>query len=60
MNKTLNFWAAAALLLALFAAVSTMDYDDAVADAEHYDAMVCGGLWPDFDGRRPQCTGGKK
>ena len=30
------------------------DYQEAQDQAQLYDEMVCKGLWPDFEGRKPQ------
>ena len=38
-----------------FLIVGTMDYDDEVAAANHYDRMVCEGHWPDYNQRDPAC-----
>ena len=35
--------------------VGSMDYEDAVAEDEHYTDMVCAGHWPDYDNRNPDC-----
>ena len=35
--------------------VGTMDYEDAVAEADYYTRMVCDGYWSDYDNRQPEC-----
>lgn len=42
-------------LIAVFGFVGSMDYEDAIAEHEHYEAMVCAGHWPDYDNRKPDC-----
>lgn len=46
-----------ALLLAFLALgiAGEGDYQEAKHQAEFYDEMVCKGLWPDYEGRKPQC-----
>ena len=34
---------------------SSISYEDEVAEANHYRAMVCDGHWPDFKGTEPEC-----
>jgi hypothetical protein len=34
---------------------SSISYEDEVAEANHYRAMVCDGHWPDFKGAEPEC-----
>ena len=47
--------AAVVMVAAVFVTVSTMDYSDAVAASDHYAEMVCGGYWPDYENRNPDC-----
>ena len=47
--------AAVVMVAAVFVTVSTMDYSDAVAASDRYAEMVCGGYWPDYDNRQPEC-----
>jgi hypothetical protein len=57
MNTThLTTAAVIALLLLAFGLVGQSDYEDAVAADQHYTEMVCAGYWPDFDGRKPNCS----
>ena len=44
-----------AFFLIIFSLVGTWDYQDAVAQDDHYTRMVCEGHWPDYEGRNPQC-----
>lgn len=43
----------------VFGLVGQMDYEDEVAEASHYDEMVCSGYWPDYERRKPDCEGVK-
>lgn len=49
--------ASALALLAVFGLVGNMDYQDAKAEESRYAAMVCAGHWPDYDNRKPDCSG---
>jgi hypothetical protein len=44
------------VLLLLLGVVGTMDYNDQVADTEHYNAMVCNKYWPDYKSLKPTCN----
>lgn len=45
-----------ALFFLAYGIVGTMDYEDAV-EADHlYTEMVCDGVWPDYEGRKPDCS----
>lgn len=33
----------------------THDFEAAKAQELHYTEMVCGGHWPDYDNRQPEC-----
>lgn len=45
-----------AVLLLLIALVAlNLGHDDEQAAADHYTAMVCDGLWPDYKGVKPRC-----
>lgn len=44
----------ATLIIALGWA-GTHDFEAAKAQESHYNAMVCGGYWPDYDNRKPEC-----
>ena len=48
---------AVAALVALAAAVGTMDYHDAAKEAEHYTTMVCAEAWPNYKGIEVDCNG---
>ncbi len=45
MIKTIGVWL---LLLAAFAIVNQMDYEDAIAEEQHYCDMVREGHWPAY------------
>lgn len=45
-----------ALLFLAYGIVGTMDYEDAVEADNLYTEMVCAGLWPDYEGRKPDCS----
>lgn len=55
-RKTITTAAAIAVLLLAYGIVGMMDYEDAVAADKRYTEMVCAGIWPDYDGRRPDCS----
>ena len=48
---------AVAALVALAAAVGTMDYQDELKEAEYYEAMVCAEAWPNYKGIEVDCNG---
>ena len=48
---------AVVVLVALVGVVGTMDYHDAIKEAEHYAAMVCDGNWPNYKGVEVDCNG---
>jgi len=43
------FVAGVLLFFGVFAFVSNMDYDDAVAEEQYYMKMVCEGHWPNYE-----------
>ena len=47
----------AAVFLAVFGLEGSMDYQDAVAEAEHYEEMVCNGHWPNYKTIEVNCNG---
>lgn len=47
-------------LIALFGVMGTMDYHDAVKEADHYAAMVCDGIWPNYKGVEVDCSGSNR
>ena len=54
----LDCLACAALFAILFTALGVAgqgDYEDAVQASDHYNYMVCEGLWPDYEDRKPTC-----
>lgn len=55
-RKTITTAAAIAALLLAYGIVGTMDYEDAVAADQRYTEMVCAGVWPDYEDRRPDCS----
>lgn len=48
---------AAAAFLAVLGVVGTMDYQDELKEAEHYEAMVCSGHWPNYKAIEVDCSG---
>lgn len=44
-------------LVALVGVVGTMDYQDALKEAEHYAAMVCDEAWPNYREIEVDCNG---
>lgn len=46
MIKTISVWLA---LLGAFAFVNQMDYEDAIAEEQHYCDMVREGHWPHYN-----------
>mgnify|MGYP000275603590 CR=1 FL=1 len=55
--RKLQAGAAALAIVMLLGWVSAMDYSDQLAQSEHYSAMVCTGVWPDYRGIEPDCQG---
>lgn len=55
-SKTITTAAAITALLLAYGIVGTSDYEDAVAADQHYTKMVCAGVWPDYEDRRPDCS----
>lgn len=51
-----NLLFAVAFLLAL-GLVGQMDYQSELDAEAHYTEMVCGGHWPDYENRNPDCGG---
>lgn len=45
-----------AALIALAGVVGTMDYQDELKEAEHYAAMVCDEVWPNYKGVEVDCS----
>jgi hypothetical protein len=43
------------MALTLYGIVSEMDYQDALAQEQHYKEMVCDGHWPDYKELRLPC-----
>lgn len=37
--------------------VGQMDYQSELDAEAHYAEMVCGGHWPDYENRNPDCGG---
>jgi len=52
--------AAIAAMLLAYGIVGTLEYEDAIAADQHYAEMVCAGLWPDYDDRKPDCSASRK
>lgn len=48
MNVSTYFWVPV-ILLVLFGAASSMDYEETLIARDHYCDMVESGHWPDFD-----------
>lgn len=48
---------AVAAFLAVFGLVGTMDYQDELKEAEHYEEMVCNGHWPNYKTIELNCNG---
>lgn len=44
-------------LIGVLAVAGTMDYHDALKEAEHYATMVCDGAWPNYKGFEVECNG---
>lgn len=44
-----------AAFIALLSLAGHSDYEDAKAQAAHYNSMVCNGHWPDYEQRKPEC-----
>lgn len=47
---------AVAAFLAIFGLVGTMDYQDELKEAEHYEEMVCNGHWPNYKTIEVNCN----
>lgn len=43
--------------LAVFGLVGTMDRQDELKEVEHYEEMVCNGLWPNYKAIEVNCDG---
>lgn len=43
-------------LIAVIGMVGTMDYQDELREAEHYEAMVCNGHWPNYKNIEVNCN----
>lgn len=54
MSSEIKIAAVAILVLALGWA-GTHDFEAAQIQESHYTEMVCGGHWPDYDNRKPEC-----
>ena len=44
-------------LIGAIGVVGTMDYQDALKEAEHYAAMVCSEAWPNYKEIEVDCSG---
>jgi hypothetical protein len=44
-----------ALLAAIFAITSTLDFSNKIQQASSYQEMVCSGAWPDYKALHPEC-----
>lgn len=46
----------AAVFLSIFGLVGSMDHQDAVSEAGHYEEMVCNGHWPNYKNIEVNCN----
>lgn len=44
-------------LVAGLGVAGTMDYQDELKEAEHYEVMVCDGSWPNYKSIEVDCNG---
>lgn len=42
-------------LAVLFVIASNMNFNDQLEQQQHYNQMVCDGLWPDYNNLKPDC-----
>lgn len=57
MKLTILYAVGIAAVLGAYLYTSTSDYNAMVLYDRHYDMMVCGGHWPDYDNKQPSCGG---
>lgn len=55
MNRLLLAVLVATILAHLVIWVSSMDYEDQLAEDRNYTYMVCEGHWPDYRNEKPEC-----
>lgn len=48
MSDTMKFILGLVAIMVIFGLVGNQDYEDAVADEQHYCAMVKAGYWPAY------------
>ena len=48
---------AVGVLIAGLGVVGTMDYQDELKEAKHYETMVCAEAWPNYKGIEVDCNG---
>jgi len=56
MDERLENALIAAFFFLVFGILGTIDYEEAIAQDEHYAEMVCNGHWPNYDQRQLDCT----